>query len=333
MEKEKTLQKTTIHGMLWSFMDTAGTQVIQLIVHLILARLLTPKDFGIVGMVTIFIALSSVFVDGGLTNGLIREKESTQEDYSTIFYFNLSMAIILYILLFASAEYISVFFEQPQLVNIIKVIGLILIINAFGLIQKTILTKNINFRTQMKINVFSSILSGVIAIVCAISGWGVWSLVVRTMAMQFIQASLLCISNRWFPSLVFSISSFKRLFQFGWKLLLSNLITQLYGNLYSFIIGKSFSATTLGYYSNAVKFSDTAAYSLSVSVEKVSFPVLSSIQDDTARLKRGYKKIIKNAAYLSFPIMLGLAAIAEPFYELFSVKHGFLPFHIFNCFV
>lgn len=312
MEDDKTLQKRTIHGMLWSFMDTAGTQVIQLVVHLILARLLTPKDFGIVGIVTIFIALSSVFVDGGLTNGLIREKESTQEDYSTIFYFNLFMAIILYILLFISAKYISFFFEQPQLISIIKVIGLVLIINAFGLIQRTILTKSINFRTQMKINFVSSVLSGVIAIICAVRGWGVWSLVIRTLAMQFIQAALLCISNRWLPSLVFSITSFKRLFQFGWKLLLSNLITQLYNNIYSFIIGKGFSASTLGYFSNAMKFSDTAAYSLSVSVEKVSFPVLSSIQDDKERLKRGYKKIIKNAAYITFPVMLGLAAIAEP---------------------
>ena len=312
MENEKTLQKTTIQGMIWSFMDTAGTQVIQLIVQLILARLLTPKDFGIVGMVTIFIALSSVFVDGGLTNGLIREKDSTQEDYSTIFYFNLLMAVILYILLFISANYISLFFEQPQLTSIIRVVGLVLIINAFGLIQRTMLTKKINFRTQMKVNVISSILSGVIAITCALNGWGVWSLVVRTLAMQFIQATLLCVINRWLPSLVFSISSFKRLFQFGWKLLLSNLITQLYNNIYSFIIGKGFSATTLGYFSNAMKFSDAAAYSLSVSVEKVSFPVLSSIQDDKERLKKGYKKIIKNAAFITFPVMLGLSAIAEP---------------------
>lgn len=315
MENENTLQKRTIQGMIWSFMDTAGTQVVQLIVHLILARLLTPEDFGIVGMVTIFIALSSVFVDSGFTNGLIREKETTQEDYSTIFYFNLLTALVFYFLLFISAEYISSFFGEPQLVAIIKVIGLVLIINAFGLIQRTMLTKKINFRTQMKINVLSSILSGVIAITCALRGWGVWSLVVRTLAMQAIQATLLCISNRWLPSLVFSITSFRRLFQFGWKLLLSNLISQLYNNLYSFIIGKGFSATALGYYSNAVKFSDTAAYSLSISVEKVSFPVLSSIQEDTERLKRGYKKIIKNAAYISFPVMLGLAAIAPPLFR------------------
>lgn len=290
MQENNSLKEKTIVGLLWSFSDLIANQGIQFIIQVILARLLAPKDFGIIGMITVFIAISQSFIDSGFSNALIREKKPSQEDYSTVFYFNLIMAILMYIILFISAEAVGSFFEEPQLMDILRVISLVLIINSFGLIQRTMLTKNINFKTQTKINLISSISSGIIAVIFAYMGFGVWSLVIRTLSMQFIQSILLCISNRWVPSLLFSIDSFKRLFGFGWKLLISGIINTLYDNLYFLIIGKVFSAVELGYYTNAQKLRDVASQSITSSVQKVSYPALSSIKEEEEKLRFAYKK-------------------------------------------
>lgn len=314
--QQTTLKKKTISGLFWSFSDLIANQGIQFIIQVILARLLVPKDFGIIGMITVFIAISQSFIDSGFSNALIREKEPSKEDYSTVFYFNLVMAILMYVILFLCANPISRFFNEPQLIAILRVLALVLIINSFGLIQRTMLTKSINFKTQTKISVISSIISGIIAVIFAYVGFGVWSLVIRTLAMQLIQSLLLCIYNRWLPSLVFRMDSFKRLFGFGWKLLVSGLINTLYNNLYYLIIGKSFSAIDLGYYTNAQKLNDTACQSISASVQKVGYPVLSSIKEDEDRLREGYKKIIKTSVFITFPLMIGLAAVANPLIRL-----------------
>jgi len=316
MQDQGSLKKKTISGLFWSFSDLIANQGIQFIIQVILARLLLPKDFGIIGMITVFISISQTFIDSGFTNALIRENEPSQEDYSTVFYFNLIMAIIMYVILFSFAGLISDFFKEPQLTSILRVLAIVLIINSFGLIQRTMMTKNINFKTQTKISAISSIVSGVIAIVFAYMGLGVWSLVIRTLAMQLIQSILLCMYNRWFPSLVFNVSSFKRFFGFGWKLLASGIINTLYNNLYFLIIGKTFSAVELGFYTNAQKLRDTACQSISNSVQKVGYPVLSSIKEDEHRLRQGYKKIIKASVFITFPIMLGLAAVANPLIKM-----------------
>lgn len=316
MQEQNSLKKKTISGLFWSFSDLIANQGIQFIIQVILARLLVPKDFGIIGMITVFIAISQSFIDSGFTNALIREKDPSQEDYSTVFYFNLLMAALMYIVLFFSAGAISNFFKEPQLVAILRVIAIVLIINSFGLIQRTMLTKSINFKTQTKISVISSILSGIIAVIFAYTGHGVWSLVIKTLSMQLVQSLLLCIYNRWMPSLVFKIDSFKRLFGFGWKLLVSGLINTLYNNLYFLIIGKSFSAVELGYYTNAQKLRDSASQSITASVQKVSYPVLSSIKEDEDKLRAAYKKIIKTSVFITFPLMIGLAVVGNPLIRL-----------------
>lgn len=312
MQKIDSLKKKTVKGLFWSFSDVVLNQGIQFVIQIFLARLLLPEQFGLIGMITVFIAVSNSIIDSGFTNALIREENVTQEDYSTVFYFNLIVSIILYLVLYISSPNISIFFGQAELSKILRVLALTLIINSFGLIQRTILTKKLNFRAQMNINVFSSLISGVIAIVLAYKGFGVWSLVFRTLIMQAIQAILFSFINRWKPSLVFSINSFKRLFGFGWKLLVSGLIDTLYNNLYYLIIGKFYSATDLGYYTNAQKLRDVAATSISNSVQKVTYPVLSSIKNNANRLRNVYKKIIRTSVYVTFPIMLGLAVIARP---------------------
>lgn len=334
MHEQSTLKKKTISGLFWSFSDLIANQGIQFIIQVILARLLVPEDFGIIGMLTVFIAVSQSFIDSGFTNALIREKEPSQEDYSTVFYFNLFMAVLMYIVLFSSAGAISRFFIEPQLVAILRVIAIVLIINSFGLIQRTMLTKSINFKIQTKISAISSIVSGIIAVIFAYSGFGVWSLVIKTLTMQLIQSLLLCIYNRWIPSVGFKLDSFKRLFGFGWKLLVSGLLETLYNNLYFLIIGRLFSVVELGYYTNAQKLRDTASQSITTSVQKVSYPVLSSIKEDEDKLRAGYKKIIKTSVFITFPLMIGLAVVASPLIRLiFGQKwiNSIIPFQIL-CF-
>lgn len=313
MQEKNILKKKTIYGLLWSVLDLVANQGIQFIIQIILARLLVPKDFGIIGMITVFVAISQSIIDSGFSNALIRENEPSQEDYSTVFYFNLVTAILVYILLFFCSGGISGFFKEPQLESILRVLALVLIINSFGLVQRTILTKNINFKIQTQISVISSIISGVIAIIFAYLGLGVWSLVIRTLTMQLMQSSLLCIYNKWIPSLIFSKNSFKRLFGFGWKLLISGLINTLYNNLYFLIIGKVFSAVELGYYTNAQKLRDVASQSITSSIQKVSYPALSSIKEEEKKMRHAYRKIIKMSVFITFPMMVGLAAVANPF--------------------
>jgi len=316
MQEQTSLKNKTIAGMFWSFSDIIAKKGIQFVIQVFLARLLLPKDFGIIGMITVFISVSQSIIDSGFGNALIRENKVSQEDYSTVFYFNLVMAIVMYIVLFFSVNAISSFFNEPQLVAILRVLALVLIINSFGLIQRTMLVKNIDFKTQTRISVVSSVSSGVIGIIFAYLGYGVWSLVIRMLSMQFILSLLLCLSNKWIPYLVFKMDSFKRLFGFGWKLLVSGLIETLYKNIYYVVIGKLFSAIELGYYTNAQKLRDTVSQSITMSVQKVSYPVLSSINGENERLRLGYKKILKNSVFITFPMMIGLAVIANPFINL-----------------
>lgn len=313
MTNHSSLKDKTISGIFWSSLELIANQGIRFLIQIVLARLLLPQHFGIIGMITVFIAISQSIVNCGFKNALIRENNSSQEDYSTVFYFNLIMAVLLYIVLFITVPAISKFFNESQLIPVLRVLSIVIIINSIGLVQRTLLIKKIDFKIQTKLSIISSIFSGGIAIVFAYLGYGVWSLVILTLTMQSIQSFLLCIYNRWVPSLVFSMDSFKRLFGFGWKLLISGLIDTFYKNINYVIIGKFFSTTSLGYYTNTQKIVDIVSQSITTSVQKVSYPVLSSIQDDSERLRNGYRKIIKNSVFITFPFMIGLAAVAEPF--------------------
>ncbi|WP_256204168.1 lipopolysaccharide biosynthesis protein [Planococcus faecalis] len=312
MKQENSLKKKTISGLLWSFGDLMGNQGIQFIIQIILARILMPEDFGIIGMILVFVASSNSLVDSGFTQALIRDQKANQTDYSTVFYFNLGVSIVIYAALFFSAPLISGFFEVSQLTSIIKVLALGVIINAFSIIPRAMFTKEVNFKVQAKVNMAASILSGVVAVAMAMTGYGVWSLVIRMLLMNLIQALLLVFSRKWLPSLTFSMTSFRRLFGFGWKLLVSGLIDTAYNNVYYMIIGKQYSAGALGYYTNAAKFSDVATQSLTATIQRVTYPVLSGIQDQEERLKQSFKKIIKLSGFLIFPLMVGVAAVAEP---------------------
>lgn len=316
MQQQSELKQKTIRGFLWSFADVLGNQGTQFLIQIVLARLLLPEHFGLIGMILIFIAVSNSLIDSGFTQALIREQHATQADYSTVFYFNLLMSLVVYLALFLLAPAVSGFFQTPELVDILRVLGLGIIINAFAIIPRAMFTKDVNFEVQTKVNLTASVVSGAVAIFLAVSGFGVWSLVFRTLTMSAVQAVLLQVVRQWLPSLVFSLQSFRRLFGFGWKLLVSGLIDTIYDNIYFVIIGRQYTAAQLGYYTNASKLNDVASHTLTATIHRVTYPVLSSIQDNEQRLKEAYRKVIKFAAFIIFPVMMGLAAVGEPLVEL-----------------
>jgi teichuronic acid exporter len=307
-----SLKQKTVSGLIWSFVDSMAGQVIAFIVGIILARLLSPREFGLIGMITVFIAVSESFINSGFSSALIRKKDCTNTDFSTVFYFNLAAGILFFILLYLSAPAISSFFDEPELTSIIQVMGVILIIDSLTIIQRTILTKRIDFKLQARISVIASIGSGVVAIAMAFYGFGVWALVAQRIVKQGLNSLFLWLWNRWKPLLVFSKESFKELFGFGSKLLISGLIDTIYRNIYYLVIGKYFSAQELGYYTRAEGFKNLPSQNLNSIVSRVTYPVLSAIQDDIPRLRNNYQKLIRSVMFITFILMIGMAAVAEP---------------------
>ena len=319
-----SLKEKTIKGLSWSFIDNFVTKAVTFTVGIILARLLSPDEFGITAYILFFVAISNSFIDSGFSAALIRKKDCTPTDYSTVFYFNLTIAIILYLLLVLIAPLAESFFEVPGFELILRVAGISLIINALGVVQITLLFKRIDFKTKAKITVSSEILAGIISIVMAYKGFGVWSLVWKTVLAQSFTTSLLWIFNRWRPKMVFSVKSFKEMFNFGYKLALSGLIDTTFSYIYYPIIGKYFTTTTLGHYTRASQFSEPFSSTLTKNIQRVTYPVLSTIQNDPEKLRQGYRKIIKSTMLISFACMLGLAAVAKPMI-LILIREEWLP--------
>lgn len=305
------LKQKTISGLLWSFIDNIAKRAITFIIGIMLARLLTPREFGLIGMLTIFIVISQSFIDSGFTEALIRKQKCNQTDYSTVFYFNLVVGILLYFLLFISANYISIFFNEPQLEIIVKLLGLGLIIESLTIVQRAVLIKRIDFKLQTKISIISSLISGIIGIVMAFKGFGVWSLVIMTLTGYAFTSFFLWLWNKWKPSWTFNMESFKEMFSFGSKLLLSALLNNIYNNIYLLIIGKYFSAAELGYYTRADQFKNLPSQNINSVIQQVSYPVLAEIQNDIPKLKGAYKKLIRSTMLITFVLMLAMAAIAK----------------------
>jgi O-antigen/teichoic acid export membrane protein len=307
-----SLKNKTIHGFKWSFTDNIVNSGITFLVGLILARLLSPDEFGIIGMIAVFIAISNSFIDSGFSSALIRKTNVQDIDYNTVFYFNLIVGVFFYLVLYLCAPVISSFFKEPTLISVTRIIGIVLVINALSIIQRTIFVKRIDFKTQTKISFLSSILSGVVGIGMALAGYGVWSLVGQQISRQFFNTLFLWIYSSWRPSWAFSKKSFKEMFGFGSKLLLTGLIDTLYKNVYYLIIGRFYTANQLGQYTRAEQFSSIFSSNLTNVIQRVSYPALSSVQEEQNRLRLAYKKTIKTTMLISFTCMLGLVAVAKP---------------------
>ena len=304
-------KERAIGGVIWSFIDSVANQGVLFLIGIILANLLTPYEFGIIGILSIIIAISQSLIDSGFSTALIRKLDCSQNDYSTVFFFNITVAIVIYILLFVFAEKISLFFEIEELKLLTRVLGLGVIINSFSLIQKTILTKEINFKQQAKVSIVSSIVSGIIAIYLAYSGYGVWSLVALTLLRFLLSSLLFWVWSKWRPSFVFNVESFTKLFSFGSKLLVSGLIDTIYQNIYLLIIGKYFSAIQLGYFTRAIQFQELPSKNLQGIISRVSYPVLATMQNDVIKLKSSYQQLIKSTMLVTFTLMFGMVVVAK----------------------
>lgn len=307
--------------MFWSSCERFGTLFILFIANIVLARILSPEDFGLVGMVTVFVALSTILIDGGLGSALIQRKNPTHEDYSTIFIVNVAVALGCYVILFACSDFIAGFYRQPQLAVLLRVLGVALIIDSFSVIQNNILVKSLNFKRITKIKITVAVIASTAAIVSACSGLGVWSLVIQTLVNSTLRSILLWKFTTWHPSLIFRKDSFKSLFNFGSKLLLASLISEGFRNLQFLIIGRFFPAKEVGYFSQAKQLENVPVSSLLMVVNQVTYPVFSQMQDSSEDLSNGLRRCFKLLAFVNFPEMILLAVVAEPlFLLLFSAK-------------
>lgn len=306
------LKKETVKGVAWSGIDKIANGGILFIANIVLARLLSPKDFGLLAIISIFVQISQTFIDSGFTNALIQKKDRSQTDYSTVFFFNLAISIGFYIVLFFCAPFISHFFENEKLTYLTRVVGLNLIIGALVSVHKTRLTIELRFKIQAVISLISSIVSVVIAIWMAYHGYGVWSLVSLSIVSITLQVLLIYVLIKWKPSILFSKTSFKTLFSYSSKLLGASLIHLIYRNLYPIVIGKRFSPLQLGYFNRADLFAMYPSSTITSIVTRVAFPIFSRIQDDNNKLKNAYSKYITFSSLLIFPMMTGLIVLAKP---------------------
>lgn len=307
-----SLRQKAIFSMIWSSIGKFGTLGLSFISNLVLARILMPSDFGYIGMLHIFIAISQVFINSGLGSALIQKKDVSHIDYSTVFYWNLVLSIIFYSLLYFTAPSIAGFYEMDLLKDILRVQSIILLINSFSLVQSIQLQKNLRFKTLSKRNIIASLIGAIIAIILALMGYGVWSLVYSNLIAAVASVVLLWRMSSWRPTLEFSFASLKGLFTFGGLILLSSLVETAYTNIQGLIIGKVFSAKDLGYYTQARKLEDVPTSALSSIVNQVSFPVFAQLQDNLHSLRAGVRKNLTSISYLNFPLMALFIVIARP---------------------
>ena len=311
-----SLKSKTVKGVVWSSIERFSTQGVQFLIMIIMARLLTPKDYGLIGMLAIFLAVAQSLIDSGFSQALIRKQDRTDVDNSTVFYFNIVVSSALYLILFIAAPFVADFYNQPELTSVMRVVCLGVILNSLAVVQRALLTVRIDFKTQAKASLSAAVMSGCIGIVLAYCGFGVWSLVVQQLLNLSVNTLLLWIFSKWRPIAVFSWKSFHELFAFGSKMLASGLLDTLYRNIYPIVIGKLFSASSLGHYTRAQHFSEFPSSNVTGIIQRVTYPILCGIQDETERLEAVYRKFLKLSAFIIFPLMIGMSAVARPFIDI-----------------
>ena len=315
MSTESLKQKTT-KGLFWSSVERFSNQGMSFLFSVILARMLDPSDFGIIAMITIFFAVAQSFVDSGFSNALVRKTDRREEDLSTCFYFNIGVGVIAYIVLFLIAPLVSSFYNQPILSPIIRITGLGVVLNSLCVVQQALFTIKIDFKSQAKVTLSATIISGIVGVVLAYQGYGVWALVWQGVVLSLVRMALLWLMSKWRPTTGFSKSSFNYLFGYGSKLLASGLLDTIYNNIYPIVIGKFYTPAQLGNYSRALSFAQLPSSNITSILQRVTFPVLSTIQDDIPRLQANYRRLLKLSAFIIFPLMIGLSVVAFPMIRL-----------------
>jgi len=306
------LKSIAIKGVFWSAVERFSAQGVQFVLGIILARLLTPHDYGLVGMIAIFISISQVFVLSGFGAALIQKKDRDEKDFSTTLYYNIAVAIFFYILLFLFAPYIANFYNEPLLIKLTRAISFTFVIEAFAVVQRAIFAINVDFKSQSKATLTSVIVSGIVGIALGYLGYGVWALVSQSLIKGFVNVLLLWSISKWVPNESFSYERFKKLFFFGSKLLMSGILNSFAQNISKIAIGKAFSSQMLGFYTRANQFAAFPSVNLYGALGRVTFPILCKFQDDKEELRRKHSEIVKVLAIIIFPLMVGLISLARP---------------------
>jgi len=306
------LNQKTVKSVMWSAVERFGSQGIQFVMSIIIARLLLPEEYGLIAMLAFFMAIAQTFVDSGFGSALIQKNDRNEIDYSTAFYFNFVVAVLVYLILFFAAPFIADFYKEEKLIDITRVVGISLILNSFGLVQRAKLSIALDFKKLALASTLAVFVSGLLGIWMAYTGYGVWALVAQTVLNNLICNILLWTLSRWSPLWVFSKESFIALFSFGSKLLLSSLLHTVYTNLYTLVIGKFYSKQSLGSYYQASNLATFTSNNISAVIVRAIYPIQCSMQDDDEKLKYYFSKYLKLSCYVIFPISVGLCALAEP---------------------
>lgn len=307
------LRHKAIKGVLWSAIDKIGVKATAFVVSVVIARILTPSDYGIIGMILIFIVVANIFIDSGMSQALVQKKNRTESDLSTAFFFNVGISVLCYAVLFFSAPLVADFYDQPILTSILRVLGLNIIIMSFATVQRANLLAKLDFRRIALVNLVGVLISGAVGIWMAYSGFGVWALVGQQMTSMLASSCMFWILGKWRPHAGFSVASFKALWKFGSKLLATGFVATVMREIYSVAIGKVYRSSELGFYTRAVQTSDLVSATTNDLINAVTFPILSSLQDDRSRMIDVYGRMLGMTAFFIFPIMTGLAVVAGPF--------------------
>lgn len=306
------IKQQTLSGVKWTAIGRFSTQGISFVIGLILARLLSPVDYGVVGMIGIFIAIAQSFIDSGFSSALIRKKDCTDVDYSTAFYFNIAVGVVSYGLLYISAPFIANFFKTPILKDVVRVVSINLFLNSLTIVQNAKLTIALDFKSQAKISLASTIISGVVGIAFAYKGYGIWALVYQGLISSLLRVALYWIITKWKPKFVFSQRSFKELFSFGGKILTAGLLHTIYTKFITLVIGKFYTPKDLGFYSRGESLASLPSMNIIGILQSVTYPILSKLQDDDERLIAVYRKYIGMSSMIIFFGMCLLASLAKP---------------------
>lgn len=309
---EESLKNRTVKGTFWSAADAFLGQGVTFLVGILLARMLTPAEYGLIGIVLIFTIILSGVVDSGFSNALIRKKDTTDDDYNTMFITNMAISIVMFLLLYISSPMIAQFFGRQELVDLCRVMGLILIIQALSITQTTILTKQIDFKTKTKASLISAIGSGVVGIGMAYAGFGVWALVGQQISKSLLYTIVLWSLVHWWPKMSFSKDSFHYMWGFGWKLMVSGLLNNIWNQMYQVVVGKFYSPATLGQYTRSKEYAGIFSQNFTVIIQRVSYPALAEVQDDAERMVQAYRKVIKISMFITIVSLILLGAISEP---------------------
>lgn len=343
--KPKHTKSKIISSLFWKLMERCGTQGIQFIVQIVLARLLLPEDFGTIAIVMVFISLAQVFVQSGFNTALIQSKDADDVDFSSVFYISLFVAALLFILIYLTAFFIADFYRDPILIPVLRVLVLTLFFGAFNSIQNAYIARNMMFKKLFYSSVGAIIVSGTTGIIAAYMGFGIWALVIQQLINQISITIIMLFTVKWRPRLTFSFQRVKKLFSFGWKLLVSSLLNTLYVDIRTLIIGRFYTPSVLGYYNRGQQFPRVIVSNINGSIQSVMLPTLSAHQDDTKRVKEMMRRAIKTGSFMIFPMMIGMAVVAEPlvkivltdkwlpavpFLQIFCVSYALMPIQTAN---